>query len=81
MHVLSPGDYEAHDRSDKRIDFVLRNLKDIQKDVESALHLSHEKMKEQYKKDKKAPHAFKVSECGGYCDPWRVNMRVMVQVG
>ena len=21
------------------------------------------------------------SECGGYCDPWRVNMRVVVRVG
>jgi deoxyribodipyrimidine photo-lyase len=24
IHILSPGDYRSHDRSDKRIDFVLR---------------------------------------------------------
>lgn len=26
LHVISPGDYEAHDRAPVRIDFVLRNL-------------------------------------------------------
>ena len=26
LHVLSPGDYKAHDRAPVRIDFVLRNL-------------------------------------------------------
>lgn len=26
LHVLSPGDYQAHDRAPIRIDFVLRNL-------------------------------------------------------
>lgn len=27
LFVLSPGDYKWHDRSSKRIDFVLRNLR------------------------------------------------------
>lgn len=26
LHILSPGDYKAHDRAPVRIDFVLRNL-------------------------------------------------------
>ncbi|KAA1084311.1 hypothetical protein PGT21_024094 [Puccinia graminis f. sp. tritici] len=30
LHVLSPGDYRSHDRSPRRIDFVLRNLSDLQ---------------------------------------------------
>ena len=30
LFVLSPQDYEAHDRSARRIDFTLRNLKNIQ---------------------------------------------------
>lgn len=29
LHVLSPGDYRSHDRSPRRIDFVLRNLIDL----------------------------------------------------
>lgn len=29
LHVLSPGDYRSHDRSARRIDFVLRNLVDL----------------------------------------------------
>ncbi|MBW0512689.1 hypothetical protein O181_052404 [Austropuccinia psidii MF-1] len=29
LHVFSPGDYRAHDRSPRRIDFVLRNLVDL----------------------------------------------------
>lgn len=35
LHVLSPGDYRAHDRADKRIDFVLRNLRDMQADFDT----------------------------------------------
>jgi deoxyribodipyrimidine photo-lyase len=27
LFVLSPGDYKWHDRSSKRIDFMLRNLR------------------------------------------------------
>ena len=27
LFVLSPGDYKWHDRSSKKIDFILRNLK------------------------------------------------------
>jgi deoxyribodipyrimidine photolyase len=27
LFVLSPGDYKMHDRSTKRIDFMLRNLR------------------------------------------------------
>src|SRR5258708_38068066 len=27
LFVISPGDYESHDRSPRRIDFMLRNLK------------------------------------------------------
>lgn len=30
LHVLSPGDYKAHDRAPVRIDFVLRNLASLQ---------------------------------------------------
>ncbi len=30
LHVLSPQDYLAHDRSPRRIDFTLRNLQVIQ---------------------------------------------------
>lgn len=30
LHVLSPGDYKAHDRAPCRIDWVLRNLKLVQ---------------------------------------------------
>jgi deoxyribodipyrimidine photo-lyase len=30
LFVLSPEDYLAHDRSSRRIDFVLRNLKLLQ---------------------------------------------------
>ena len=33
LHVLSPGDYKAHDRAAVRIDFVLRNLAAIQVSV------------------------------------------------
>ncbi|EGG09365.1 uncharacterized protein MELLADRAFT_34389 [Melampsora larici-populina 98AG31] len=29
LHIFSPGDYHAHDRSARRIDFVLRNLIDL----------------------------------------------------
>lgn len=32
LHVISPGDYKAHDRAAVRIDFVLRNLKLLQED-------------------------------------------------
>jgi deoxyribodipyrimidine photo-lyase len=31
LHVLSPGDYRSHDRSPRRIDFVLRNLIDLRR--------------------------------------------------
>ncbi|KAH9819639.1 FAD binding domain of DNA photolyase-domain-containing protein [Melampsora americana] len=29
LHIFSPGDYHSHDRSPRRIDFVLRNLADL----------------------------------------------------
>lgn len=29
LHIFSPGDYHSHDRSARRIDFVLRNLVDL----------------------------------------------------
>ncbi|KAG9015432.1 hypothetical protein FRB94_000036 [Tulasnella sp. JGI-2019a] len=35
MFCFSPGDYRAHDRSPRRIDFVLRNLKDIKKKLDA----------------------------------------------
>lgn len=31
LHMFSPGDYRAHDRSARRIDFVLRNLVDLRR--------------------------------------------------
>lgn len=33
LFIFSVGDYKAHDRSPRRIDFVLRNLRVIQKDL------------------------------------------------
>ncbi|CEH18194.1 Deoxyribodipyrimidine photolyase/cryptochrome [Ceraceosorus bombacis] len=33
LFVLSPGDYAAHDRSSRRIDFVLRTLRILQKEL------------------------------------------------
>lgn len=29
LFVLSPGDYKIHDRSPRRIDFILRNLRNV----------------------------------------------------
>ncbi|WVQ63543.1 uncharacterized protein L199_001696 [Kwoniella botswanensis] len=29
LFVISPGDYKIHDRSNKKIDFILRNLRDL----------------------------------------------------
>lgn len=29
LFVLSPGDYKIHDRSTRRIDFILRNLRSV----------------------------------------------------
>jgi deoxyribodipyrimidine photo-lyase len=37
LFVLSPGDYKIHDRSTRRIDFVLRNLRNL---AVSCLHLT-----------------------------------------
>lgn len=34
LHVLSPGDYAAHDRSPRRIDFVLRNMEVLKKQLD-----------------------------------------------
>ncbi|EOR04978.1 hypothetical protein E3P92_00272 [Wallemia ichthyophaga] len=34
IHVFSPQDYEAHDRSCRRIDFVLRKLKSLKEELE-----------------------------------------------
>ncbi|SPO37604.1 related to deoxyribodipyrimidine photo-lyase PHR [Pseudozyma flocculosa] len=31
LHVISPGDFRAHDRSARRIDFVLRTLRDLER--------------------------------------------------
>ena len=39
MHIISPEDFLAHDRSPRRIDFVLRNLKYIQKQLEEELNI------------------------------------------
>ncbi|KAG0144362.1 hypothetical protein CROQUDRAFT_65197 [Cronartium quercuum f. sp. fusiforme G11] len=38
LHIFSPGDYRAHDRSARRIDFVLRNLVDLRQRL-STLHV------------------------------------------
>lgn len=35
LHVLSPGDYKAHDRAPIRIDFVLRNLRHLQEELDT----------------------------------------------
>ena len=35
LHVLSPGDYKAHDRGPARIDWVLRNLKLVQEELDT----------------------------------------------
>jgi len=34
LHIISPGDYAAHDRSPRRIDFVLRNLEMLKKQLD-----------------------------------------------
>lgn len=34
LHVISPGDFHAHDRSPRRIDFVLRALRELKKQFE-----------------------------------------------
>lgn len=34
LHVLSPGDFRAHDRAPCRIDFVLRNLRILQQELD-----------------------------------------------
>ncbi|CAH7671441.1 photolyase [Phakopsora pachyrhizi] len=39
LHVLSPADYKAHDRSPRRIDFVIRNLHDLQKRFKEELNV------------------------------------------
>ncbi|KAM0753516.1 hypothetical protein T439DRAFT_322411 [Meredithblackwellia eburnea MCA 4105] len=38
LHIFSPSDYVSHDRSPRRIDFQLRALRLLQKDLESAKH-------------------------------------------
>ena len=35
LHVLSPGDFKAHDRAAVRIDFVLRNLRMAQEELDT----------------------------------------------
>lgn len=35
LHVISPGDYKAHDRGPARIDWVLRNLKLVQEELDT----------------------------------------------
>lgn len=35
LHVFSPGDYKAHDRSPVRIDWVLRNLRLVQEELDT----------------------------------------------
>lgn len=35
LHVISPGDYKAHDRGPARIDWVLRNLKLVQEECDT----------------------------------------------
>jgi len=35
LHVLSPGDYKAHDRAPCRIDFVLRSLRHLQEELDT----------------------------------------------
>jgi len=35
LHVLSPGDYKAHDRAPIRIDWVLRNLRHLQEELDT----------------------------------------------
>lgn len=47
LHILSPQDYRAHDRSPRRIDFTLRNLRELQQKLEQKYNiplvvLSHE---------------------------------------
>lgn len=39
LFVLSPGDYRAHDRSPRRIDLMLRQLRILQKQFEDELHI------------------------------------------
>ena len=41
LHVFSPQDYIAHDRSARKVDFVLRNLQDIR--VSGWLDMHHNK--------------------------------------
>ncbi len=36
LHVLSPEDFRAHDRSARRVDFILRNLREMQADFDKA---------------------------------------------
>lgn len=39
VHILSPQDYVVHDRSPRRIDFVLRNLRELQNRLENELRI------------------------------------------
>lgn len=39
LHIISPQDYLAHERSPRRIDFSLRNLKHIQKQLEDEYNI------------------------------------------
>ncbi|KDN53397.1 hypothetical protein K437DRAFT_218841 [Tilletiaria anomala UBC 951] len=39
LHVLSPSDYAAHDRSPRRVDFILRNLRILQKDFKERFNI------------------------------------------
>ncbi|GAA5903276.1 uncharacterized protein JCM6883_002747 [Sporobolomyces salmoneus] len=50
LHIFSPGDYKAHDRSPRRIDFQLRQLKYLQEEFGKhdipLFTFSHDKRKE-----------------------------------
>jgi len=50
LHIFSPSDYKAHDRSPRRIDFQLRQLKHLQEEFEKhdipLYTFSHDKRKE-----------------------------------
>lgn len=39
LFIISPEDYRSHDRSPRRIDFTLRNLRDLQKRFENDLNI------------------------------------------
>ncbi|GAA6008527.1 hypothetical protein JCM11491_004509 [Sporobolomyces phaffii] len=50
LHIFSPGDYKAHDRSPRRIDFQLRQMRHLQSEYEKhdipLFTFSHDKRKE-----------------------------------